>query len=543
MSVSGAPGWAPGPRDGLRGVVAALADGVVVLDRAGRIRFANPAACRLLGRPLATLVGADFGFPVGAESVPEIELLVAGRPRVVEVRTSPGRWGGDVAVVVSLRDVTTRAVAGVEETSPHALRDPLTGLPNRSLLLDRLHQALARSARVDGTLAVMFVDLDHFKRLNDSFGHEAGDEVLRAAAQRIAAAVRPADTVCRLGGDEFVLVCDGLGGRAEAAEIAARVAAAVAAPCTVAGREVAVTASVGLAMAYDGASPESLLSDADAAMYLAKQNGRARQHLFDETLRELLSERVRLENALGRAVEDGRLRLAFQPVVALDGDVIVGAEALLRYDDPERGVLVADQFIGVAETGGLVEGLGGWALERACGEAAGWARQGWPIPVTVNMALPQLVPGLVATVERALDQAGLAPDLLCLDLSEAVVTEPTAPVVSTIAELSGLGVRLGLDDWGTGPASLTALASLPLAYVKLDRSVLAALDVDAHTVRALVAAARALELPVLAEGVESEAQLRLVRELGCTAGQGHHLGPPVPADSLVERLAAAAPPA
>ena len=254
--------------DGLRGVVASLADGVMVVDGEGRIRFANPAACTLFGRPLGLLAGADFGFPVNAGDVAEIELLVAGLPRVVETRTSAGRWDGDAVTVVALRDVTVRAHAATEiaDLAHKALHDPLTGLPNRSLLLDRLRQALARSERTRGSLTMLFVDLANFKVVNDRLGHDTGDEVLQTVAGRLRAGVRPTDTLCRLGGGEFVLVCEGVDGRAEAKAIASRVEAAVTQPCHVGGNDVVLTASVGVVVAEVGqSSPEQLLSDADAA--------------------------------------------------------------------------------------------------------------------------------------------------------------------------------------------------------------------------------------------------------------------------------------
>ena len=538
------PRWRmPGP-EGLRGVVASLADGIMVVDLAGRIRFANPAACALFGQSPAALAGADFGHPVRAGEVAEIELLVGGSPRVVEMRTSAGRWNGEQVVVVALRDVSarSRARAELEELARHALHDPLTGLPNRSLLLDRLHQAVARAERTQGSLAVMFVDLDDFKAVNDRLGHDTGDQVLRTVAQRLRAAVRPADTVCRLGGDEFVVVCEGVDGLAEADEIAGRVEAAVGEPCRVAGHEVLLTASVGVVVpGAAAASPERLVGEADAAMYLAKREGKSRHRVFDDVLRVQAGERAGLEAGLHDAAEAGRLSLVYQPVISLATGAVGGAEALLRYRDPEHGVLAADRFIIVAEEAGLIVALGTWALDLACREAACWWRRGWQVPVTVNLGAAQTAhPALVDHVSGALDRAGLVPEALTLDLTETAVGAAGTATLRRLGELHDAGVRLGIDNWGRGPASLTTLARAPLDYVKLDRSVVAVLEGDAHVATALLAGAGAggMGLAALAQGIERPRQLRLVESLGCTAAQGNHLAPVMAREALVALLAA-----
>ena len=530
----------PGP-EGLRGVVASLADGIMVVDGDGRIRFANPAACALFGRPMSILAGADFGFPVRAGEVSEIELLVGGASRVAEMRTSAGRWNGDPVVVVALRDVTgrARALSEIEGLAQQALHDPLTGLPNRSLVLDRLRQALARCERSAASMAVMFVDLDDFKAVNDRLGHDCGDQVLRSVAQRLRAAVRPADTVGRLGGDEFVVVCEGIGGLGEAQELADRVEAAVAEPCRVENNEVALTASVGLVVTgANTASPRRLLADADAAMYVAKQGGKARHQVFDDTLRVQLSERARLEHGLSEAIDAGRLDLVYQPIITLDTGAVCGAEALLRYDDPDHGLLPAAEFMRAAEDSGLIVALGTWALEQACREAAEWWRRGWHVPVTVNLGAAQLARStLVAAVRSALEEALLPPAGLHLDLAEAAITEAAAGAIDGLGALAEAGVGLGIDDWGSVNASLTDLARLPLGYVKLDPSLVAELASDRRPAAALVAAAGAVGVVSIAEGVESAGELEILKELGCTAGQGDHLAPALAPAAVVSRLA------
>ncbi|MGQ0521867.1 MAG: PAS domain S-box protein [Actinomycetota bacterium] len=533
--------------------------GMCLVDHEGRILRANQSYCEMLGYSEDALRGMTVGeltYPddVEASQEPFGRVLAGGLAsyrvekryvhadghpvwamlNVSAVRDDGGRI---VHLIGQIEDISARRQAE-EALTRQALHDHLTGLPNRSLMLDRLRLALARTRRQPGTVTVMFVDLDNFKCINDSLGHDAGDQVLVTVAQRLQAAVRPADTVCRMGGDEFVVVCEGLD-EAEPTEIARRVEAAVSEPFAVDGREVAVTASVGLAVDAGGtAGPEGLLGNADAAMYRAKKAGKARYHVFDDTLRARAGERVRLERGLREALEVGRLGLAYQPIITMPAGDTCGVEALLRYEDPERGVLVADQFIDVAEDTGLIIPLGAWVLGQACREAAGWRERGWQLPVTVNLGAREMARAtLVSTVRATLDEAGLAPEGLCLDLPEAAVVVATGSTQRALIALADIGVCLGIDGWGNTAASLTALGRLPVSYLKLDRAVVRTVSHHSPTATALVAAGTALRLAIIAEGVESAEQLRGVRDLGCTAAQGNHLAPPQDLEVLLARLA------
>lgn len=534
--------------------------GMGLVDREGRILRANRSYCEMLGYSqdaLRAMTVAQLNHPDDAEASRELfgralageldryrvekrYIHADGHPvwvalNVSAIRDDQGRVDHFIG---QIEDISARKEAE-EALTRQALHDPLTGLPNRSLMLDRLRQALARTRRVPATVTVMFVDLDHFKLINDSRGHHAGDRVLVAVAQRLQAAVRPADTVCRIGGDEFVVVCEGLDGESEASEVATRVEAAVAEPFTVDGHDVAVTASVGLVVGGGGsAGPEALLRGADAAMYRAKKGGKARYHLFDDALGARAGERLRLERGLSEALEAGRMGIAYQPIVTVATGKPCGVEALARYEDPERGVLEADLFIDVAEESGLVIPLGAWVLEQACRQAAAWRREGCALAVTVNLSAREIARAtLCATVAAALDGAGLEPGELCLDLPEAAVTEGDGATQEGLVALAGTGVRLGIGDWGSGSASISALRRLPVSYLKLDRDVVREVDDCRSVAAALVAAGTAFGLPTVAGGVESAGQLRILAELGCTAAQGSHLGPPQPAERFLGSLA------
>ena len=526
--------------------------GMVLVDLGGRILQANRAYREMLGYTedaLRALTVADLTHPDDVEASREfLRRAVAreltshrvekryvhadGHPVWVALSVSEvkGPDGGIAHFIGQIQDISAQKEAE-EKLTRQALHDPLTGLPNRSLLLDRLHQAVARSSRRAAAVTVLFLDLDNFKLVNDSLGHEAGDKVLVQVARRLLQAVRPTDTVCRFGGDEFVILCEGVDGEREAKVIAARVEAAVGEPCVIGDREARVTASVGLVLAGAGSgTPEALLRDADAAMYLAKGSGKARHEFFDNDLRQRARERARLERCLREALEGDELRLVYQPIVDLASRAMVGIEALLRYEDSERGVLLADEFIDVAEDSGLIIPLGAWVLERSLQDAVEWRRRGWTVPLTVNLGARQVTrPTLAGNVLGQLEAAGLDPAMLSIDLPEAALMEPAGPHLKGLQVLRGSGVRLGINDWGTGPASVSSLVGLPVDYVKIDRSVVAGIGVDTArtaTVRALLEVGRAFDLVTIAGGVETAHQAEHLMELGCTLGQGNHLGPP-----------------
>jgi diguanylate cyclase (GGDEF)-like protein/PAS domain S-box-containing protein len=431
-----------------------------------------------------------------------------------------------------------------EEVRHRAMHDPLTGLPNRALALDRLEGALARRRRDGRAVAVLLADLDQFKLVNDSMGHQAGDDLLVALAPRLHDAVRPSDTVARLGGDEFLVVCEQLDGAHEAIRVAERVAQAINQPIVLAAGEHFITASIGIAVAESaGADPADLLRDADAAMYRAKERGRGRYELFDDVLRKRVLTRLRTENELRRGIEQGELRVVYQPVVELVGGSVTAVEALVRWQHPERGLIDPVEFIPVAEDSGLIGALGDWVLTAACRDGARWQERfprADPLLVCVNTSPRQLANGAFpARVADIMGRHGLAPGSLALEITESVLMEEAHAPVTVLASLREYGLRLMLDDFGTGYSSLSYLRRFPLDVLKIDRSFVAGLgrdDEDSAIVAAIVQMARTLGLTVVAEGVERPEQLARLRELDCDRAQGRLIAEPMPADDVVRLM-------
>ena len=426
-----------------------------------------------------------------------------------------------------------------------AHHDTLTGLPNRSLVLDRLEQALARRTGGGRRAGVLFVDLDRFKRVNDTLGHAVGDEVLMRIGERLQAAVRPADTVGRLAGDEFVVVCDDVT-PAELLEVAERLAAVVAEPFQLYGRDAVITASIGVAHRVGGGRAEDVLRDADVAMYRAKERGRARIEVFDERIRARLLERLETEHALRRALRRGELRVHYQPVVRTDDGQLTSFEALLRWQHPERGLVAPGEFVPLAEETGLIVPIGRWVLREACAQLRAWreaAGGGADIKVAVNLSARQLTdPGLAGTIAEAVDTAGVPADALIVEITESVLIEEVDSATVTLRTLKNLGVNLSVDDFGTGYSSLSYLKRLPVDILKVDRVFVGGLGVDAQDgaiVSAVVTMAHALGLTVVAEGVETACQLEELRRLRCDGAQGFLLGRPEPARRVAERWLAA----
>jgi diguanylate cyclase (GGDEF)-like protein len=452
----------------------------------------------------------------------------------------------DVSFLQGLANVVGSALSRLameEEIRHQALHDPLTGLPNRSLLVDRLEQGLRRTSRQDGCVALLFIDLDQFKTINDSLGHQAGDRLLVAVTARLSAFVRPTDTLARFGGDEFVLVCEVID-RAEAAvEIARRIGQALRAPFALDGDRVFVTASIGIALSDRRSSAEDLLRDADAAMYRAKETGRSRYELFDAHLRRQVVERMRLQTALQWAVERNELRVHYQPLVALGDGRILGFEALARWQHPERGLLSAGAFIPIAEDSGLIALIGASVLRDACAQLARWrcgAVAGDRPTVSVNVAARQLAdPGFAALVGELLAEHGLEPGALRLEITETMLVEESAASQATIGALAAMGVPLVLDDFGTGYSALGSIKRFPLAALKLDRSFAQGLVDDAaqqSLVGGIVSIGHALGLDIVAEGIETEHQAAVARALGCDVAQGYLFARPADAAAATDLL-------
>ena len=431
----------------------------------------------------------------------------------------------------------------LERLAYAATHDILTGLPNRDLLYRRLSRALERRERADETVAVIFFDLDRFKKVNDSLGHRAGDELLEAASRRIESEVRPTDLVARFGGDEFVVICEQIR-EIEALGVADRIREALERPFTVLGRSVYVSASMGVAFPREDLDPESIISDADAAMFEAKRKGRGRTEVYARRLRERAMERLETEAALRSAIEDEGLRLVFQPIVDMQTQELRSVEALIRWDHPERGVLAPDEFIRLAEETGLISLVGAWAARRACRAQAEWDEVvqecgGQPIATAINVSAHQLARvDLIETLESSLTSPGFDPSRIRLEVTESAVVEDPTAGLRALRSLKRLGIGLILDDFGTGYASLSALRRFPLDGIKIDRSFVAGLvrhKEDRAIVAAIVGLAGELDLELVAEGVESEEQRAILLDLGCQRGQGFLFSEPLD-DTDVRRL-------
>jgi diguanylate cyclase (GGDEF)-like protein/PAS domain S-box-containing protein len=433
------------------------------------------------------------------------------------------------------------------QLAAQALHDRLTGLPNRVLLHDRVEHAVARAGRRGVSVALLVADLDRFKLVNESLGHDGGDRLLVAVAERLCEILRPGDTVARMGGDEFALLCEDVAGAEEAESIAARVLGAFERPFDVKGTDVSLTTSVGVALApVQGPDTDLLLRDADVAMYRAKKRGRGRYEVFDESMLAEAAERLSVENDLRRAIRHGQLRLFYQPIVALDSGLIAGFEALVRWQHPERGLLSPADFIPPAEETGLIVPLGRCVLDEACRQAATWQRGGGvgvaaePLRVSVNVSAKQLAQhGWADEVAQILAQSGLAPRQLVLEITESVLMDDTENVAQRFEELRRLGVRIAIDDFGTGYSSLGYLRRLPVDILKIDKSFIDGVAEGPHEsalARAVVKLASTMRLDAVAEGVSSRRQLAALRRLRCPYGQGYLFSRPQPADVVAGLL-------
>jgi diguanylate cyclase (GGDEF)-like protein/PAS domain S-box-containing protein len=429
-----------------------------------------------------------------------------------------------------------------------ALHDSLTGLPNRALFLNRLNHALSRGDRQRGLLAVLFLDLDGFKLVNDSLGHDVGDALLVAVAHRLRAVLRPGDTLARFGGDEFTILCDQLVEPEQALLVAQRLADALAEPIDLSGGgEVVVSTSIGVAFSgHPDDSADHLLRDADVAMYRAKEQGRARWEVFDVAMHTRAAHRLEVVKDLRRARELGQMTLAYQPQVAMDDGRIIGVEALLRWHHPQQGLVPPAEFIPLAEESQLVLPIGSWVIREACSQLAAWRRQ---IPGTadlemcVNVSARQLASGdLASVVSAAIAENDLDPGKLCLEITESVLMEDAEFYLEVLLGLLRVGVRVAIDDFGIGYSSLAYLRRFPVDVLKLDRAFVEGIGTGAETsqaraiVRAVIEMAHSLDLTLVAEGIETADQAAALRRLGCDLGQGYWFARPQAPDTLIELL-------
>ena len=424
-----------------------------------------------------------------------------------------------------------------------SLHDVLTGLPNRALLHERLGHGSQRARRTHTAVAVLFVDLDHFKRVNDDFGHAVGDQLLVAVAARLSGLVRPGDTLARVSGDEFVFLCEDLASPSDVDVLVARIDEAFAAPFVLPGAELVVTASVGIAYSGPGeAVTEQLVLDADVAMYQAKRRGGAAHQVIDLRMAEEARDHSQLEQDLRAALATAALAVVYQPIVRTADGCVIGVEALLRWTHAVRGAVPAETAVSVAEHSGLIAGIGAWVLERSCRDWVTWLAEhpDHPLDLAVNVSARQMMgPGFAASVAQVLDETGMDPTALVLEMTEAILVEDGDRAMSVLGDLKTLGVRLALDDFGTGYSSLSCLRRFPVDIVKIDRSFVADLGRDpgaSTTVAAVTQLAHALGKVVTAEGVENVDQCDEVVSVGCEAAQGFFFARPMTAADFCAQL-------
>jgi diguanylate cyclase (GGDEF)-like protein/PAS domain S-box-containing protein len=529
---------------------------LLYLNRSARAFFGLPAYGRLHNFDFLAQLGADLVDRITDLVQPSLErdgmwhgelpLLRADGavvPHRVQLLAHKNEDGVAEFFSAMLHDISERKE--IEDRLAHqATHDPLTALPNRSLLLDRLDQALRRARRNHRRVAVLFLDLDHFKVVNDSLGHGLGDRLLIAIAERLQTALRPADTVARFGGDEFVVLCEDLVNQEDAVAIADRVNDAISGPFVIDDTEVFVGVSIGIAFPDDNeADPETLIRDADAAMYQAKDRGRARWVVFDNAMRASAVDRLDIENALRRALDRRELRVFYQPLIDLETGEINGVEALLRWEHSERGLLLPGDFIAVAEETGLIVPMGSWVLDQACRQAQRWQASIpdlKPLVVAVNLSGRQLGhPRLVEDVAAIIADTGIDPANLELEITESVLMDDVEMSEETLGRLKTLGVKLVVDDFGTGYSSLSYLRRFPVDVLKVDQSFVDGLGADpgdSAIVTAIVTLAHTLGLRAVAEGVETKEQLTELRRLGCDTAQGFYFAKPANGHDVGEIL-------
>jgi diguanylate cyclase (GGDEF)-like protein/PAS domain S-box-containing protein len=541
-------------------------DIVGIADRDGRLLYFNAAARTFFGlQPHGGLDGSNFLDKFSPDVAQRI------LHDILPAMEREGMWYGELAVIAASGDVIpvlaqllihtdeqgrfeffSAVMHDISERKEfesqlahQATHDPLTSLPNRVLLLDRLEQALDRARRHGKRVAVLFLDLDHFKVVNDSLGHGVGDRLLVAIADRLRSVVRPGDTIARFGGDEFVVLCEDLETREDAVAVAERVNSVVSGPFEVDDSEVFVGVSIGIAFPDDvDAEPGTLIRDADAAMYRAKERGRARWEIFDNAMRASAVDRLDIENALRRAQERRELRVYYQPIISLATGAIEGIEALIRWEHPERGLLLPNDFIHVAEETGLIVPMGAWVLDQACRQVMRWQASIpalGPLRLSVNLSGRQLGhPSLVADVRAIINDTHINPSQVELEITESVLMDDVEMSEDTLGQLKRLGVKLVVDDFGTGYSSLSYLRRFPVDVLKVDRSYVDGLGSDpsdSAIVTAIVTLAHTLGLSAVAEGVETTEQLEELRRLRCDMAQGYLMARPATGHDTGELLA------
>ncbi|MBP0016395.1 MAG: EAL domain-containing protein [Cyanobacteria bacterium SBLK] len=511
--------------------------GILLVDRQGIVRFANPAALTLFNRKTEDLIDCEFGIPIAIdERIAELQLLQAsGQMSTVEMRVSSLDWEGEQVYMISLQDVTDRKQ--VEEQLHHrAFYDALTELPNRVLFVERLERALLRTRKnTQYKFAVLFLDLDRSKIVNDSLGHLVGDKLLIAIARLLETFIGSRDIVARFGGDEFTILLEDIQGLRQATRLAEDIGMALQSPFQLDGCEVFTTASIGIALSSpEYTQPEELLRNADLAMYQAKAKGRARFEIFNRSLHETALQRLQLEQDLRRALSEEEFRVFYQPIVNLRSGCLQGFEALIRWLHPQRGWIAPDEFIPVAEETGAIVAIGEWILREACRQRAQWQNRfslDRDLSVSVNLSGQQLKdPEFLAKLDCILADTGLKGNSLKLELTESMLMEDVDAIVIRLSQLRMRAVQLSIDDFGTGYSSLSYLQRFPVHTLKIDRSFIHRMcekSDNLKIVETIVTLAHQLGMEAIAEGIETKEQLEQLCCLECEGGQGYLFAPPL----------------
>ena len=543
-------------------VIEATSEGVLVCDSDFRVMSVNVAFTDITGYTASDAIGECAHFLSALDR--DRRLL----ERMLEAVDEQGRWEGELrnwrkdgqefaarVIVFSITDETgavrrhaillsdiTKRKLDEEHIRYQANFDMLTGLPNRALFLDRLDQALSNMGRVKRKLGLLFIDLDGFKLVNDTLGHAMGDVLLREASRRLQECVRGGDTVARLGGDEFMVIMPNLRRSRNAPDLAQRVLDSLAKPFDLEGYEAFVSGSIGITIFPDDAETASeLLKNADGAMYQAKEKGRANYQFFTANLNEEVRDRLALKNGLSKALERGELSLNYQPKLEIQGNRITGVEALMRWNNEELGAVSPGRFIPVLEDTGLVVGVGEWAIHTACVQHRTWLEAGLPsIRIAVNLSARQVRErDFVPMVSRILRETGVGPEGLEIEITESMPMTDADNAVQALGELHDMGISVAMDDFGTGYSSLSYLKRFPIDTIKIDQSFVADITVDpddAEIINTIISMGRTLNRKVVAEGVETEEQLALLREYRCDEIQGYFFSRPLPADQLTDFL-------
>ncbi|MHB8184178.1 MAG: putative bifunctional diguanylate cyclase/phosphodiesterase, partial [Candidatus Desulforudaceae bacterium] len=545
-----------------RSIISKAHDGIITVDTSGEIKSFNPACERIFGYAPADVVGKNISMLFlpdfhDADGCTITQLTGEGEPCGVSKEVMGRRNDGTAVpieytfsdfcvhkqcfVTLILRDITERK--RYEETIWHqAFHDILTGLPNRMLFKDRLTLAMAHAKRNNKGLAVLFLDLDRFKLINDTLGHNVGDQLLYYIGMRLQNCVREDDTVARMGGDEFTLLLPEISKAEHAAKIAHKVTEAIRQPLRIGEHDLYISTSIGIVLfPDDGQDAETLIKNADTAMYRAKESGRNHYELYTPSMNAKASERLSMENSMRRALEREEFVVHYQPKVNVKTGEIIGMEALVRWQHPELGLVLPGEFISLAEESGLIVPLGEWVLETACAQNKAWQDAGFArVRVAVNLSAGQFqLQNLVEVVSRVIRTTGLDPTCLELEITESIAMRNAEHTVSVLKHLNEMGIQLSIDDFGTGYSSLNYLRRFPVNKLKIDRSFVAEIGTGSHNgaiASAVIVLGRSLGMGVIAEGVESEEQLKFLKDHDCFEMQGFLFGKPMSVEDFTEFL-------